>query len=63
MIVAFALGGLIGGHFADYQTFGAIRVPTSAETYWELPEGRYVYWRGTVTSAQLLDRPFQRGEC
>jgi hypothetical protein len=26
--------------------------------YWELPEGRFVYWRGRVTDAQELDKPF-----
>lgn len=51
-----------GGHFGDYQALGGIRIPTSGEAYWELPEGRYVYWRGTVTSAQLIDGPFQRSE-
>lgn len=51
-----------GGHFGDYQTLGGIRIPTSGDAYWELPEGRYVYWRGTVKSAAFLDRPFRRGE-
>jgi hypothetical protein len=44
------------GEFGDY-----ISLPTSAEVYWELPAGRYVYWRGTVTSAELLDAPFPLG--
>jgi len=50
-----------GGNFGDYQALGGIRIPTRGEAYWELPEGRYVYWRGTVTSGHLLDRPFRRG--
>jgi hypothetical protein len=49
-----------GGRFGEYETLGGIRVPTSGEAYWDLPEGRYVYWRGTVTSAILLDQPFRR---
>jgi uncharacterized protein DUF6544 len=49
-----------GGAFRDYQTFNGIRVPTKAEVYWELPEGRFVYWRGTVDSATALDQPFER---
>lgn len=49
-----------GGQFGDYETIGGMRIPTTGEAYWELPQGRYVYWRGTLTSAQLLDRPFQR---
>jgi hypothetical protein len=49
-----------GGRFSDYKTLGGIRVPTSGEAYWELPERRYVYWRGRVLSAALLDDPFRR---
>jgi hypothetical protein len=46
------------GEFGDYKVLSGIRLPTSAEVYWELPAGRYVYWRGRVTSAELLDTPF-----
>jgi hypothetical protein len=46
------------GEFGDYKVLSGIRIPTSAEVYWELPVGRYVYWRGRVTSAELLDTPF-----
>jgi hypothetical protein len=28
--------------------------------YWQLAEGRYVYWRATITSAESLDEPFRR---
>jgi hypothetical protein len=49
-----------GGRFSDYELPGDTRLPTSAEAYWDLPEGRFVYWRGTVLSAQLLDEPFRR---
>jgi hypothetical protein len=37
-----------GGRYGDYRALGGIRMPSSAEAYWELPEGRYVYWRGTI---------------
>ena len=47
------------GEFGDYKVLSGIRLPTLAEVYWELPEGRYVYWRGTVTWAELLDAPSQ----
>lgn len=47
-----------GGEFRDYWTFDGIRVPTRAEAYWDLPEGRFAYWRGTITSAVALDQPF-----
>jgi hypothetical protein len=46
------------GEFGDYKVLSGIRLPTSAEVYWELPAGRYVYWRGRVTSAEPLDTPF-----
>jgi hypothetical protein len=39
-----------GGDFGEYASFGGTRVPTSGEAWWELPEGRFVYWRGRVTS-------------
>ena len=32
-------------------------MPASADVYWELPEGRFVYWSGTVTSAVALEQP------
>jgi hypothetical protein len=51
---------LWGGDFGDYRTFGGLRVPSSGQAYWQLPEGRYVYWRATVTSAEPLDDPFRR---
>lgn len=49
-----------GGDFADYNVLGGMRIPTSAEVYWDLPGGRFVYWRGTVTALELLDVRFQR---
>jgi hypothetical protein len=48
-----------GGRFDAYQTLGGVRLPTSSEAYWDLPEGRYLYWRGTVLSAQVLTEPFR----
>jgi hypothetical protein len=41
------------GEFREYGTLGGVRVPTRAEVRWELPEGPFVYWRGTVTSLEL----------
>jgi hypothetical protein len=41
------------GRFADYATVGGMRIPTRAEVWWERPEGRFVYWAGTVTSLQV----------
>jgi hypothetical protein len=38
------------GRFSDYTQFGAYRIPRNGEIAWDLPEGEYVYWRGTITS-------------
>lgn len=39
----------------DLATTGGICVPTRAEVGWELPDGPFVYWRGTVTDVALHD--------
>lgn len=41
------------GNFRDYAMLGGVRVPTHGEVRWELPEGPFTYWRGTVTSLDL----------
>ncbi len=38
------------GRFWDYALFGAYRLPRHAEVAWVLPEGEFVYFRGTITS-------------
>ena len=43
------------GEFRDYELLGGIRIPTAAEVSWDLESGRFVYWRGRVSSAELLD--------
>jgi hypothetical protein len=43
-----------GGSFAAHATLAGIRIPTRAEAHWDLPGGRFRYWRATVTSAELL---------
>jgi hypothetical protein len=43
------------GEFGDYRSFGAIRVPVRGEVSWELPEGPFTDWRGTITSVQTRD--------
>ena len=47
-----------GGEFHDYESLGGLRVPTRAEAYWDLPEGRFVYWTGTMLSVTALQEPF-----
>ena len=49
-----------GGELSDYEIVGGIRMPTRGEVGWELPEGRFVYWRGEITSAHVVDEPFER---
>jgi hypothetical protein len=46
-----------GGNLGGYETLGGIRMPSQGEVYWELPEGRFTYWRGEVTSARALPEP------
>lgn len=43
-----------GGSFADYAVLGGIRVPTRARVWWDLPEGRFTYWRATVSVVELV---------
>ena len=44
------------GSFSAYRTLGGVRIPTSAEVRWLLPEGPFVYWRGEVTGLELEAR-------
>jgi hypothetical protein len=41
------------GEYADYRQFGRVRLPTRGEVRWELSDGPFVYWRGTITSLDL----------
>jgi hypothetical protein len=43
-----------GGDFDEYRDFAGTRVPAFGEAWWELPEGRFVYWRGRVTALELV---------
>ncbi len=38
-----------GGAFSDYRVLNGLRVPTHAVVWWDLPTGRFEYWRGDVT--------------
>jgi hypothetical protein len=42
------------GDFSRYEVLGGMRMPTAAEVHWDLPAGRFVYWRGTVTEAATV---------
>jgi hypothetical protein len=41
------------GTYSDYALLGGVRVPTRAEVRWELPDGPFTYWRGSITSVEL----------
>ena len=43
-----------GGDFGEFTDFGGTRVPAFGEARWELPEGRFVYWRGRITALELV---------
>jgi hypothetical protein len=43
--------------FQDYALVGGVRLPTRAEACWELPEGPFTYWRGTIRSFEAVDAP------
>jgi hypothetical protein len=44
------------GEFRDYTWFNGIRMPARGEVRWELPEGPFTYWRGSITSAECFRR-------
>lgn len=41
------------GEYGEYGVLGGVRVPTTAEVGWNLPEGRFVYFRGRLTELEL----------
>lgn len=43
------------GRFRDYAAFGPYRLPSYGEVAWELPEGEFVYFRGTITSFAAVE--------
>jgi hypothetical protein len=43
-----------GGDFGEYRDYSGTRVPSFGEAWWELSEGRFVYWRGRVTDLELI---------
>jgi hypothetical protein len=44
------------GEFWDHRDAGGLRVPRRAEAAWELPEGRFVYWRAEITGVEVARR-------
>jgi len=41
------------GTFGEYAVVGGVGIPTLGELRWELPDGPFTYWRGTITSFDL----------
>jgi hypothetical protein len=46
----------IGG-YTDYERLAGMLVPTRGEVRWELADGPFTYWRGTIASLELLADP------
>jgi hypothetical protein len=44
----------LSGTFSEYQVLDGVRVPTSAEVTWHLPEGLFTYCRARVTEFRLI---------
>ena len=43
------------GEVGDYRVLGGVRLPTTAEVAWKLPDGWFTYFRGRVTGLELVD--------
>ncbi len=43
------------GRLRDYTQFGAYRLPRYGEVAWDLPAGEFVYFRGTITSFEMVE--------
>lgn len=42
------------GEYAGYERLGGLLVPTRGEVSWELADGPFTYWRGTITSLEVI---------
>jgi len=45
-----------GGEFGEYEELAGIRIPGSGQAWWELPGGRFVYWRARIDALELIPR-------
>jgi hypothetical protein len=41
------------GRFSSYARVHGMMVPTESEVGWDLPDGRYTYWRGRTSATEL----------
>lgn len=44
------------GVYSDYAVVGGVWLPTRATVRWELTDGPFTYWDGTITGFELLNR-------
>lgn len=42
------------GEYGDYERLGGRLVPTRGEVSWDLADGPFTYWRGTITSLEVI---------
>jgi hypothetical protein len=45
------------GVYSEYREFDGIRLPTTAEVSWLLPDGPFTYFRGRVTGWSVISSP------
>jgi len=45
-----------GADVSDYASFNGTRIPTNGHAWWELPEGRFSYWRGHINALELVEQ-------
>lgn len=41
------------GYFSNYQDFDGVKIPTKGEVGWHLPEGWWLFWKGTIIQAEF----------
>ncbi|MGI9658892.1 MAG: DUF6544 family protein [Gaiellaceae bacterium] len=44
-----------GGTYSDYAELAGVRIPTSADVYWQQADGPFTYWRGQILTMRLAD--------
>lgn len=42
-----------GGTHERYAELAGMRIPTRCEVWWDLPEGRFTWWRAEITAAEI----------
>jgi hypothetical protein len=42
------------GSFGGYESLGRLRVPTTAEATWVLPDGPFTYFRGRLRALEVF---------